>query len=208
MRVRRCFAFLDLSGFSAYTDEHGDAAAVVVLAKLRAVLRGATERRGVRLTKWLGDGAMLSGVDPVTVTACCLEVRERLAQAGPLPLRGGIAKGNVIMFEGDDYVGAAVNAAAMLCERAAPSQLLCANLDDADVPRWADALARDPIAVSGVSRPVATSELVLRRNAAGHVVIDPVCGLALDPDTVSGVFCSAACESSWVDPAPVALTPG
>jgi class 3 adenylate cyclase len=128
MRVARTVAFLDLCGFTGFTETRGDGAAVAVLARLRAVLRAVSEQRGVRVTKWLGDGAMLSGVDPFGVVACAVDVRDRLACSSPLPLRGGIAHGRVIMFEGDDYVGAPVNRAARLC-RAAPANVLLAASD-------------------------------------------------------------------------------
>ena len=36
----------------------------------------------------------------------------------PLSLRGGLASGPVILFEGDDYIGSAVNMAARLCDAA------------------------------------------------------------------------------------------
>lgn len=41
-------------------------------------------------------------------------------------MRAGIVRGRVIMFEGDDYVGGAVNAAARLCRAARANQLLVA----------------------------------------------------------------------------------
>jgi class 3 adenylate cyclase len=69
----------------------------------------------VRVTKWLGDGAMLSGIDPVGVVDCATRARDVLHQDGQLALRGGICTGEVIMFEGDDYIGAAGNVAARLC---------------------------------------------------------------------------------------------
>jgi adenylate cyclase len=165
MRVRRCFAFLDLSGFSAYTDEHGDDQAVVVLGQLRSTLRRAAERRGVRITKWLGDGAMLSGVDPAAVIDCAVATRDALAASCPLALRGGIAQGDVIMFEGDDYVGAAVNAAARLCEMALPGQLLCAAVAD-DAPSWVAVDPVGPMAISGLTRPVEVAELRATDEAA------------------------------------------
>lgn len=126
MRVVRCFAFLDLCGFTAYTDQHGDAAAVAVLARLRSSLRAEAEERVVRVTKWLGDGAMLSGIDSAAVMACSAAVRDAIAAEGPLALRGGIAEGAVIMFEGEDYIGASVNLAARLCAAAKPGQILVA----------------------------------------------------------------------------------
>src|SRR5213596_2113200 len=54
VRVERTFAFLDLCGFTAYTDAEGDDAAVTVLSTLRALVRDRAAERGVRVTKWLG----------------------------------------------------------------------------------------------------------------------------------------------------------
>ncbi len=93
MRVFRCFAFLDLCGFTAYSEVHGDAQAVTVLAQLRRILREEAEERGVRVTKWLGDGAMLSGVDPEAVLDCVATVRRRVGVEGRLALRGGACAG-------------------------------------------------------------------------------------------------------------------
>ena len=134
MRVRRTFCFLDLCGFTSFTDEHGDQEAVAVLGHLRAVLRAEAENHGVRVTKWLGDGAMLSGVDAGAVITCAATVRDILQTDGRLALRGGVCTGKVIMFEGDDYIGAAVNVAARLCTKASPGQILLASGTAHDVP--------------------------------------------------------------------------
>jgi adenylate cyclase len=138
VRVERTLAFLDLCGFTAFTEAEGDTAVVAVLSRLRSILRAVTEQRGVRITKWLGDGAMLSGLDPLAVVGCADEVRQDMATSSPLALRGGIVRGPVIMFEGDDYIGGVVNDAARLCRAAAPNQLLAA----ADVLR--DGRSREP----------------------------------------------------------------
>ncbi len=74
----------------------------------------------MRVTKWLGDGAMLSGVEATAVIGCAASVRDVLVTDGRLALRGGICEGKVIMFEGDDYIGAAVNVAARLCSKLRP----------------------------------------------------------------------------------------
>jgi class 3 adenylate cyclase len=134
MRVIRSFAFLDLYGFTRYTELNGDTAAVAVLTHLRSTLRAQAERHGVRVTKWLGDGAMLSGLDCAGVAACSLGVIEEIAEAGSLPLRGGLAEGPVVMFEGDDYIGAAVNDAARLCSAAGAGELLVDRLAVARLP--------------------------------------------------------------------------
>jgi class 3 adenylate cyclase len=46
-------------------------------------------------------------------------------------LRAGIATGHALLFEGDDYIGTAVNMAARLCDVAQPYEILmpAAHLD-------------------------------------------------------------------------------
>jgi class 3 adenylate cyclase len=151
MRVRRTFCFLDLCGFTSFTDEHGDQEAVAVLGHLRAVLRAEAENHGVRVTKWLGDGAMLSCLEAEPVIRCAALVRDVLQTDGRLALRGGICQGNVIMFEGDDYIGAAVNVAARLCSQAAPGQLLVTGGTSGAVPEELSPVALGEISVPGVS---------------------------------------------------------
>ena len=56
MRVERSFAFIDLCGFTAFTDRQPDERVVLVLAQLRTALRETAARRGVRVVKWLGVG--------------------------------------------------------------------------------------------------------------------------------------------------------
>ena len=48
----------------------------------------------------------------------------------PWPLRAGLASGPVILFEGDDYIGKAVNMAARLCAVAKPGEVLGDQVDD------------------------------------------------------------------------------
>jgi adenylate cyclase len=154
MRVNRTFCFLDLCGFTSFTDEHGDQEAVAVLGHLRAVLRAQAENDGVRVTKWLGDGAMLSGVDATAVIACAASVRDVLLNDGQLALRGGICEGKVIMFEGDDYIGAAVNVAARLCTEASPGQLLVTGGAATSAPAHLAPVALGAITVPGVSQSI------------------------------------------------------
>src|SRR5437870_10148605 len=125
-RVERTFAFVDLCGFTDFADASGDEEAAEVLHLLRASVREAATNHGVRVDKWLGDGAMLVGVESPQLLAAIVEVKWALAGVMDLPLRGGIAAGPVMVFEGDDYVGRAVNLAAKLCELAPPGECLAA----------------------------------------------------------------------------------
>jgi adenylate cyclase len=123
-RVERTFAFIDLCGFTDFTDEFGDDLAAEVLHVLRGVLREAASNHGVRVDKWLGDGAMLVGVETPPLLNAVVEVKWALAEGTPLPMRAGLAMGPVMVFEGDDYVGRVVNLAAKLCDLASPGQCL------------------------------------------------------------------------------------
>lgn len=168
-RVHRTFAFVDLCGFTDFVDDHGDEGAVRELQILRAAVREVTPLFGVRVEKWLGDGLMLVGVDSEPLVGAALAIEQRHSGAGRLELRGGIASGAVILLEGDDYVGRAVNLASRLCDIAAPGQLLAA-IDDLDLPGWVVAAAHDPVVVKGMADEVAVVALspdraVLRRKA-------------------------------------------
>lgn len=123
-RVDRTFAFFDLCGFTDFADTCGDDKAAEVLHRLRGSLREAATYHGVRVDKWLGDGAMLVAVEVPALLAAAVEAKWALATKVPLALRGGLAAGPVMVFEGDDYVGGAVNLAAKLCDLAEPGQIL------------------------------------------------------------------------------------
>jgi class 3 adenylate cyclase len=123
-RVERGFAFVDLCNFTRYTDDNGDRKAVALLAEFRAVVRAVVAGHGVRIAKWLGDGAMLVGVENEPLVEAAVHLNQVVSAQDVLPLRAGIAAGPVILFEGDDYIGNAVNLAAHLCDLAKPDQLL------------------------------------------------------------------------------------
>ncbi|MCP3909450.1 MAG: adenylate/guanylate cyclase domain-containing protein [Actinomycetia bacterium] len=124
-RVRRAFAFVDLSGFTAYNNTHGDDEAVAVLGEFRRIVREVCSARGVRVAKWLGDGCMLVGIETGVVIEAVLDMIDRLHETvGALPVKAGVSEGAVILFEGDDHIGKAVNLASRLCDHANPGQVL------------------------------------------------------------------------------------
>jgi class 3 adenylate cyclase len=158
MRVERTFAFVDLCGFTHFTSTHGDERAVDVLTRFRAAVRAIGSSHGVRVAKWLGDGAMFVSTTEDALVESILDLAGRVDEEGVrLPLRGGLAGGAVILFEGDDYIGGPVNLAARLCDAARPRELLAVASLAGVVPAWAqtvDVGARDisgfPMAVDVV----------------------------------------------------------
>jgi adenylate cyclase len=122
--VERAFAFVDMSGFTSFTEREGDERAVEVLTTFRAVFRDIASNEGVRIAKWLGDGCMLVSVDVPHLVKVAVDAMAELEEKLPLRVRIGIASGEVILFEGDDHIGSAVNLAARLCDAAAAGDIL------------------------------------------------------------------------------------
>lgn len=134
--IDRTFAFVDLCGFTNFTDRFGAHAATELLARFRSATRDVTTRRGTRVAKWLGDGVMLVGTEPGPIVATVAELQLRFLD-DEFNIHAGIAAGTVLLFEGDDYIGRSVNLAARLCEAAAAGEIL-AHAVDAFVPEWVE----------------------------------------------------------------------
>lgn len=181
---------------------------MLVLAELRASLRVIAARRGVRVVKWLGDGAMISSADTAAVVALVIEAEAGVATSPlALDLRAGVASGPAIMFEGDDYIGRPVNIAARLCSVAAPREVLVSDAVIPGLPPWVAADGATTMSVRGFDRPLAVSSIKVISGVA--TAMDPVCGLTIPlesgvplPESSSvstPMFCSRACLQAHLD---------
>jgi adenylate cyclase len=210
MRVRRSFAFVDVSGFTALTEHEGDEHAVDVLTAFRALLRDICSRRGVRIAKWLGDGAMLVCVETRPLLATILELHHVVCEASSpvqtVSIRSGIASGDVILMEGDDYIGHCVNVAARLCDLAQGGEALAAPSVMEALPPWGATLVHKDISLRGVEKPVPTSSIGMATLGRGRL-FDPICGLPMSVATAEEtardlngtvtLFCSPGCLDTW-----------
>jgi adenylate cyclase len=150
MRVPRTFVFLDLAGFTDYTARFGDDAAGRLLGAFRIIVREVASERGVRIAKWLGDGCMIVAVEQADAVAFLLDLQSRAADVcAPLTLRSGVASGYALLFEGDDYIGSAVNMAARLCDVAGPYEVLIPTTGLERLPEGVSATAHDPVTLAG-----------------------------------------------------------
>jgi adenylate cyclase len=206
MEVDRTFAFVDICGFTSFTEHEGSVMATQMLAAFRAATRDIASRRGVRIAKWLGDGAMVVGVEVQPVLEAFLEIEQRSAESsGGLALRYGVTFGKAILFEGDDYIGSVVNLSKRLCDLADPHEILVGPSVDTYLPPWAKVEETGELVVKGFDGTLRRERLCMREMR--HPIVDPVCRLALDPEYAVGqdvaddgtpvVFCSAPCEVTW-----------
>ena len=164
LTVRRTFCFIDLTGFTAYTRERGPHEAVMLLTKFRRVTRNVAAKRGVRVAKWLGDGAMLVCTQAAPVVALGAHLMNNFS-TGEVVLRVGAATGEALLFEGDDYIGEPVNLAAKLCASARGGEML-AVVDEVDLPDWVMYQANKTVDIRGVGRIGGVSQLQPARFAA------------------------------------------
>jgi adenylate cyclase len=150
MRVPRTFVFIDLNGFTNYTAAYGDDAAGRVLGAFRTVVRSIASERGVRIAKWLGDGCMVVAVQQQDAIAFVLDLERRAADVcDPLSVRAGVATGHALLFEGDDYIGSAVNMAARLCDAAKDVPVLMPTMHIEQLPGGATAVPYGEVELRG-----------------------------------------------------------
>ena len=173
LSVTRTFCFADLCGFTAYTRAHGPHEAVVMLGEFRRITRSVAAKRGVRVAKWLGDGAMLVSTDPAAAVSLGAHLIHHFAGRG-IWVRVGAATGEALLFEGDDYVGEPVNLAAKLCAAAPPGEMY-AVADEIVVPDWVRCIGEVTVQIRGVG-PVASVRRLL-----------PL-GLGIEPGTEAGAL--------------------
>src|SRR5262245_60487969 len=122
--VEATFAFVDLAGFTAMTEAHGDAEAVSIVRTFRDRALGALEP-GAELVKTIGDAVMLRfpTAEAAVVALLQLLAGELVVEDAVLLPRAGAHHGSALGVDGD-YYGAAVNLAARVAGQARGGQLL------------------------------------------------------------------------------------
>ena len=171
LTVDRSFAFVDICGFTTYCEQSGEQPALELLIEFRQVVRDVVARRGVRVSKWLGDGVMIVSLEPAILAAACAEIELRCSSRG-LDTHAGIATGPVLLLEGDDYVGRTVNLAARLCEAAQLGQILAANALP-ELPDWLHIVDTRMVDVAGMGEPVAAHLLAVDEVVRDTFANDP-----------------------------------
>ena len=117
------FLFVDIAGFTAYTEIHGDAAAADLAWRLRLGVE-AQLGHDAHVVKTLGDAVMARIADPADAAAAGLRIVARaLPGPGDPEMRVGIHCGPAVECMGD-FFGTAVNVAARVAALAVPGEVL------------------------------------------------------------------------------------
>lgn len=116
--------YVDLSGFSAYTERHGERAAAELAAAFCSRAMQVGRRHRLRPVKTVGDAVIFVTPDPSLAAAGALALCEAFdGKSSPFSVHIGIARGEVIEQDGDVF-GFPVNLAAHLSSVARPGQIL------------------------------------------------------------------------------------
>lgn len=202
------FAFIDLAGFTALTDAHGDQAAAnqitrfITLAKRSLV--GSSS-----LVNVIGDAVLFAADIVEDGVASTLALLDACTEEPSFPLaRGGVHTGSAVR-NGDDYVGAGVNVAARITALAAAGEVM---------------LSSEPArAARALGLRVHHLGIIPLRNVTDHVelyrvdldctqqAVDPVCRMTVVQRDAAGMltfgghdywFCSLECAGAFaVNPA-------
>ena len=107
--------FTDLEGFTTYTADFGDDAALALLKEHHRLARPIIRREGGRIVKRIGDGLLCTFPTPQGGVRAAVELIG--TAPSPLKLRAGVHVGDAIV-SADDVIGHAVNVAARVAETA------------------------------------------------------------------------------------------
>lgn len=122
--IDACVGFVDLVGYTALAarvDPHGlDDLLDTFEAR---VVEAASSDDAVTIVKFLGDAAMFVSSELNPLVDVVLTLTTEGGDSEEVPMRGGVARGEVLLREGD-YYGTPVNVAARLTDLARPWSLL------------------------------------------------------------------------------------
>jgi class 3 adenylate cyclase len=158
--VRYCIGFADLCGFTAATERLSTGELTALLAVFECAAHEEALAAGGRCVKLIGDAAMIVAPSADALAEIAHRVLTRMGEAhDALPVRVGMAAGDVLLRDGD-YFGPPVNLAARMLGLADAGFVLAdAHLAERlDRSRW-QVTAGEPREVKGLQATVVPYEV-------------------------------------------------
>ena len=202
--IEATFCFVDIAGYTALTDSHGEHAAADLVDEFGDLIQASISGSG-RLQSLIGDCAFLVFPDPVAAKGALSALYKAIADRRNFPVvRAGMHHGKALL-RADRHFGSTVNIAARVAAQATGGQILCTR-------RVADTLVEaqttdveiehlGSFSLRNLPQPVDLYEIVLS-GCARDYAIDPVCKMQVDKRRAAGDlrvdrqtywFCSLAC---------------
>jgi class 3 adenylate cyclase/YHS domain-containing protein len=204
--MEQTFCFVDLAGFSALTETHGDETAADLVERFTTVVEEALEGDGQRVAT-IGDAVFVVSANPGAALAFLARLWVRADEEPHFPaLRAGLHHGEAAR-RGPQYYGAAVNLAARVAAQASGGQVLATA--SVAHPAREVGLAVQPLGAVSLKNLRGECELFAISVGAERTsdVIDPVCRMRvsrqraaahLDFEGTQHWFCSRECLQQFV----------
>jgi adenylate cyclase len=202
--VEATFCFVDIAGYTALTDSHGEMAAADLVDEFNALIRTSVAPFG-QIHELIGDCAFLVFAHPLLAKGALLSLYKSIADRQDFPVvRAGLHHGPALL-RGNRYFGSTVNTAARVAAQASGGEILCTQqiaqiLAAAGIPDI-EVKHRRLVTLRNLPEPVDLYEIVLSGIARVYA-IDPVCKMQVDTRHAAGDlhfndktywFCSLSC---------------
>lgn len=187
MGVQATVVFTDLHGSTAVFEALGNVRATERVTHITNWIAEQVVKQGGRVVKTLGDGVLALFPTGANGVKAVVELQRlhfkymlRGAKEEAMPIRVGMATGDVEMVAGDCY-GDAVNVAARLCDLCGPNQIWAnaASLSDVSEDHGVTFRILGPINIRGRAEPCTVYQIEWREEEASEFLtmqgdIDPV----------------------------------
>ena len=217
--IEATFCFVDIAGYTALTETHGEHAAADLVDQFSELVHTSIASSG-QLQSIIGDCAFIVFPDPLAAMGALTALYRSIADRQEFPIvRAGLHHGAALL-RGDRHFGSTVNLAARVAARAIGGQILCTkSVADALVLSEVADIAIEHqglVSLRNLPQPVDVYQIVLS-GCSREYAIDPVCKMQVDTARAAGAlhfnhktywFCSLSCverfasrPSSYVEPA-------
>ncbi len=204
-RIEATFAFIDMAGFTAFTEARGDVNAAELATRFANMTRAALAPAD-RLIKTIGDAALVTSPSATAGVALVERIFNEVASDPRMPaLRAGLHHGKAVLCDGDVF-GAAVNLAARVSAEAYAGEVLGTKPIEEAAREAGIAVAElGPVPLKNVQGLVPLYSLALVLGET-DTPVDPVCQMPLDRRGATGSlryknhqywFCSLTCAAAF-----------
>lgn len=202
--IEATFCFVDIAGYTALTDSHGEVAAADLIDDFSELIRLSIKPPG-KIQELIGDCAFLIFPDPFVARDALSDLYKAIANRASFPVvRAGLHHGPALCRE-NRYFGSTVNLAARVAAQAKGGQVLgTKNIVDIFSRAGGHNIEFEHqglVSLKNFAQPVDLYEIILSGFSHDYV-IDPVCKMQVDKRQAAGElnfngdkywFCSLSC---------------
>lgn len=205
--MERTYAFVDLAGFSALTEAHGDPAAADLVERFTDLV-DQTLAGDAQRVRTIGDAVFLVALEPSAALRTLDRLWAKADASDSFPvLRAGLHHGEAVQ-RGSDYFGNAVNIAARVTALAAGGQVLATN-QIAEIARSGGraVTAFGKVELKNLRNQMELYAIDFRSSHHPAQEVDPVCRMRVNPETAAAhvrhgdadhYFCSPDCARTFL----------